>query len=669
MRHALRKCWAPSAALMVFSVMMGTGAEAQGTVIETEITSPSLEGNLLGDPATRGISVYLPPCYEASADRNYPTVYLLNGFMSEHTEYTWSANAFFLAAGLDLGIELARIADGLVATGAIGEMIVVMPDGNNRYGGSWYERSPVIGDYRDYIARDVVNFVEGSYRVQSGGASRAIAGHSMGGYGALSLAMEYPDVYSAVVALSPAMGDMTISPTYLEAFLAENPDSLRAPIPIDLTLDVETKMVLAGLVMTTSFNTNLLYAFAAGVTPNAANPPLFLDFPVKGREDWERFKREWLDPAHPDRLAGNWRELGRQWMADGIPIQLGSYPDVTFYGGVRWLLGDEECLMAFYTMPDLVHDIMEHLTTVYLTVFEQVAAEVRIDVVHIWEDMCGRQGPLISPRLWEEFMGPHYRRIKQFTEAHDIPVLSVERLLKDCWPPQWLAFYQTKFFGKEAHAVSYYARVLEIRQVSRWQLFPDEPHNEKSQKRYYQLILSPLERLPSPILSPRWRRMVFIPTTWIKLTRAVEINDLYDESPLEDRLWAELKRYEIAAERQFFIKAKDRQYALDFAVFCDRGKIDVETDGDTWHADPARIPLDNRRDNDLTGHDWRILRFNGKQVRESAVEYCIPAIMETSNRLGGIVTESIMPRTFDPNDPGGSRQMTLFESGPEYDLD
>ena len=185
-----------------------------------------------------------------------------------------------------------------------------------------------------------------------------------------------------------------------------------------------------------------------------------------------------------------------------------------------------------------------------------------------------------------------------------IPVRSANNLLKDRWPPQWLAFYQTKPFGREAHAVNYYARVLEIRQVVRWQPFPEEPDEEKSEKSYYQLILSPLERLPRPILSPRWHRIVFIPTTWLKFMRAAEINDLYDESPLEDRLWAELKRYEIAAERQLFVKAKDRRYALDFAIFCDHGKIDVETDGDTWHADRARIPLDNQRDNDLTWLGW-----------------------------------------------------------------
>ncbi len=49
-----------------------------------------------------------------------------------------------------------------------------------------------------------------------------------------------------------------------------------------------------------------------------------------------------------------------------------------------------------------------------------------------------------------------------------IPVPSAEKLLKERWPPQWLAFYQTKIFGDEAYAVSYYARVLDIRKVFRW---------------------------------------------------------------------------------------------------------------------------------------------------------------------------------------------------------
>ena len=152
----------------------------------------------------------------------------------------------------------------------------------------------------------------------------------------------------------------------------------------------------------------------------------FINFPVKDRDDWERFKAESLDPDHPDRLSGYWRDLGAEWMAKGYPIQLGVYPDAGVFGPFRWLMGDEEGLIAIITMPDLVHDIMDHLTTVYLAVFEQVVKEVRIDVIHLWEDMCYRNGPLISPRHWGEFLGPNYRRIKAFAREHGIPVISVD---------------------------------------------------------------------------------------------------------------------------------------------------------------------------------------------------------------------------------------------------
>jgi hypothetical protein len=152
----------------------------------------------------------------------------------------------------------------------------------------------------------------------------------------------------------------------------------------------------------------------------------FIDFPIKGWDDWQRFKAEYLDPHHPDRLDGNWRDLGAEWMDKGYPIQVGVYPDAGVFGPFRWLMGDEEGLIAIITMPDLVHDIMNHITTVYLAVFEQVVKDVRVDVIHLWEDMCYRNGPLISPRHWKEFLGPNYRRIKDFAQKHNIPVVSVD---------------------------------------------------------------------------------------------------------------------------------------------------------------------------------------------------------------------------------------------------
>lgn len=244
-----------------------------------------------------------------------------------------------------------------------------------------------------------------------------------------------------------------------------------------------------------------------------------------------------------------------------------------------------------------------------------------------------------------------------------IPVSSKEKWIKDRWPPKWVAFYQTKVFGQEAYAVNYYAKVIDIRQVYRWQLFSDQPQDEKGKRRYYQVFLETLQQLAKPIYSRRHRRIVFIPTTWQKFINAIEINDLYDESSLEDRLWAALKRFRIEAERQEHVTVKDRNYFLDFAIYCGLGKVDIETDGDEWHATPERAELDNLRDNDLESIGWQRLRFTTHQIQEEMTEYCIPKIVKTINNLDGLKEEGkFMPRKIDLNATDGTYQPGLFDN-------
>jgi len=242
-----------------------------------------------------------------------------------------------------------------------------------------------------------------------------------------------------------------------------------------------------------------------------------------------------------------------------------------------------------------------------------------------------------------------------------IPVGSVKKMLKERWPPQWLAFYQTKFFGPEAHAVHYFARVLNIQTVSRSHLFPDEPPNPKSGQSYYKLNLEPLQRLPQPIFSRRLRRIIFIPTTLKKFFAAAEINDLYDESPLEDRLWAAFKRLQIQAERQELVTVNDRHYLLDFNIYCGQGRIDVETDGDSYHANPEKAGQDNQRNNDLEAAGWKVLRFSTAQIQEQLADYCLPNISKTIRQLGGLDEGGLAPRQIDLNAPPGSRQLGLFD--------
>lgn len=242
-----------------------------------------------------------------------------------------------------------------------------------------------------------------------------------------------------------------------------------------------------------------------------------------------------------------------------------------------------------------------------------------------------------------------------------IPVASAPRR----WPPRWLAFYQPRAFKEDAYRVRYYGEVKDIQIVKRREIFPYEFLNQKSELDYYRIQLSSLEERTEPILSLRPRRLLFIPTTWEKFTRAEQINDLFDDSPLEDKLWREFKKLRIAAERQWFLKTKQSHYQLDFALFCNTGQVDIETDGDTWHAQKERIPLDNQRDNDLQSSDWRVLRFNGRQINEQMSSYCLPQIENTINHLGGLDEGYLVPRVFYTTPNGSSQQLSLFEEADE----
>lgn len=117
--------------------------------------------------------------------------------------------------------------------------------------------------------------------------------------------------------------------------------------------------------------------------------------------------------------------------------------------------------------------------------------------------------------------------IAQSQHWYRIPIAQAEKLKQqDCWAPQWLAFYQTKVFGTEGYAVNYYARVRQIHTVYRWELFPEQPRDAKSEQRYCKLELSPLEKLPQPIVSQRLRRITFIATTWEQFRAASTIEAL-----------------------------------------------------------------------------------------------------------------------------------------------
>ena len=222
-----------------------------------------------------------------------------------------------------------------------------------------------------------------------------------------------------------------------------------------------------------------------------------------------------------------------------------------------------------------------------------------------------------------------------------IPVYKADDLLRPRWPPVFVAFIFSSKFGDEANCITHYARVTDIQQVSRSELFPAEQQPGTREKQYYKLILSSLEAMPNQVVGTRWGRYpVFVSTTTAKLFAAKTIDDLFDASPLEDLLSAQLALAGIPVKRQYILNVNGREYSLDFAIFCEKVKIDVETDGDLWHQ-KGRIKADNIRNNDLASTGWAVLRFNTEQIHTSMDSYCVPIIQDAVKYWGGLKAPKI----------------------------
>lgn len=167
--------------------------ESKGTIRVLRHESKALENNPLGDPHVRNLPVYLPPGYEENGGGSYPSVYLLSGFTGRGSmmlnESSFEPN---IAERLDI----------LIGSGEVRPMIAVLPDCFTRYGGSQYINSSATGDYETYLTEELIPFVDDNLRTIDDRLSRAVAGKSSGGYGALIMAMRHSDKFGYAASIA-----------------------------------------------------------------------------------------------------------------------------------------------------------------------------------------------------------------------------------------------------------------------------------------------------------------------------------------------------------------------------------------------------------------------------------------------------------------------------------
>ena len=314
-------------ASLVWAAPYASAAEtaAKGRVETVKVHGRALEGNLSGEPADREVSIYLPPSYDRDKSRRYPVVILLHGYSLTNKYWVGTGGQGFAS------IDTPGAMDRDVASNKSREMILVMPDGNSKYDGSMYSSSVTSGDWESFIADDLVGYVDGHYRTLANRASRGLAGHSMGGYGAIRIGMKRPDTFSSLYILSACclMND--------PAAFARRP----APPPPPQNGENASTPRARGFA-------NVVNAEAAAWSPNPSNPPTYFDLPGAEGVDTALVAQKWaansplvmldqyvanlkrysgvgMDVGLQDGLSTSNEQLAKRLQAYGVPASFETY--------------------------------------------------------------------------------------------------------------------------------------------------------------------------------------------------------------------------------------------------------------------------------------------------------------------------------------------------------
>ncbi|MFH0883258.1 MAG: alpha/beta fold hydrolase [bacterium] len=240
--------------LMIVVLVIGcssndnTSGPSEYTPSASQLLNETFMSISLGEE--REIQVYLPAGYDDAemANMTYPLIIFLHGANSTPSSYSGLGKA---------------ILDNLISDSTIHSAIIAFPNsrgGVEPFRNPFYTNSTVNGDYEDYIINDVIDYMDANYRTTGTPAERAIMGHSMGGYGAMKLALKHQDMFAAVATHSGPF-DFAQFPGLIPYLLAENGGS--GPF-----LAVDSSFTL------------LSWSMACAFSPNPDATPYPADFPV-----------------------------------------------------------------------------------------------------------------------------------------------------------------------------------------------------------------------------------------------------------------------------------------------------------------------------------------------------------------------------------------------------
>lgn len=186
--------------LLILATSTGLAAQGRNRRTSTEpidlpggsrVEFHQLESAAIGGPGQ--FSIFFPPSYQKSSE-SYPVVYFLHGMFNDHTSWTMT----------EYGNPPALLDQWMIEK-KLPEMVIVHPNGGRSFYTNYFDGSE---KWEDFVVTELPAHIEKAYRIKTGRGHRAIAGTSMGGYGALKIAMRHPELYRAVAAHSPIVFPM-----------------------------------------------------------------------------------------------------------------------------------------------------------------------------------------------------------------------------------------------------------------------------------------------------------------------------------------------------------------------------------------------------------------------------------------------------------------------------
>ena len=197
-----------------------------------------------------------------------------------------------------------------------------------------------------------------------------------------------------------------------------------------------------------------------------------------------------------------------------------------------------------------------------------------------------------------------------------------------------IAFYQPACLP-DGKRIASYAEVAGCVTASRAELLPGEAGAPGAGRLYLKYLLGPLMRLPRPIMNTGGARVCFGFTPLWRLYGAGELYSVFGIAPVENMMCSALRAAGLPFRREYVIARRGHMiYRLDFALFCRRGKLDIECDGGRFHSTPRQHAWDARRDAWLKRRNWTVLRFGEHEVMFS-VGTCLEEVGTAIKRLGG----------------------------------